>query len=721
MFADAIVKQKLDGFEREIGWRPVEHSIEEVDRWAARLTSVFPCDDKGNIYQSRSLTKEEAQFIANERAMCVASCFYFLTRYYWIQVKTKVIRFSFRQGQWILWSMLCWLDEQGFSKELQILKARQLGISTLAEGIMLWMALCVPGSKLQIGSADGQKTQFMLEMLTFAKDRISDLYPWLPPDETRSKRASDRPIINFEKVGSTIMVQHGAMRGGMAQGATPTGAHLSEVSQYVDPVKKIDEGLLRGLHADPSLVVLLESTGDATHRSAWWWKKNWIWNRDHFWKGEARMLPVFLPWHTTPELYPGESWIWQHPVPENFQPHQETLEHVQRCEAYVRCTPMLSKIMGEEWTMPLEQQWFWQFNYDEAKGKGTEKSWIRQMPGDDYEALIGEREKVVGEGTLEVMRNSQAEHSGVLAYSLVGDGVPEKYEPPPTQVWYGEESPPRLKCSWVNVGGEKFNWMWVPLTPVLEEKFDPLGKCVIYEEPREGFDYSMGWDTGTGVGGDRSIINVTRYGMDADPDVQVAEYASDNVSLDDIYIYGCALAAFYAKYMRHQHPKICIEQRRKYGDRPFTLARHGMGFTRQHKWGQGFDRKTREGKKIGPNPREGWFTNEWSRPMLLTAFLGAVENGWYVVKSKALATEIAGMEQRITDSGKTRMDHESGEHDDRVFAAAMAYFTLHRHDVMASRLKKRYDTPQGSGIVIQKGPASHTIVIPGSKKWQQAL
>ena len=697
------------------GWQPVEHSIEEIDEWAANLAPVFPSDDKGNIYQTRSLTPEEREFIANERAMCVASCHYFLSRYYWIKAKNKVLRFTFRQGQWILWQMLCWLDAQGFSKQLQVLKARQLGVSTLAEGIMLWLAMFVPGSVEQIGSADGQKTQTMLGMLLFAKDQISNLYPWLPPDETRSKRASDRPMIGFEKIGTSVIVQHGAMRGGMGQGSTPTGVHLSECSQYSNPVKQIDEGLLKSLHAGPELVVLLESTGDASHRSAWWWKKKWEWNRDNYWKGGARMLPVFLPWHTTPELYPGE-WINEHPVPLDFQPHAETLSHIQRCEAYVRCTPMLAKILGAEWSMPREQQWFWQFNYDEAVGQKVEKSWIRQMPGDDYEALLGEREKVVGESTIEVMRSSQAEVSKIPVYMLVGDGVPEKHEPSESEVWYGEDAPSRMKCSWKTTRGETLNWMFVPMRPVEEQQFDPLERFLIFEEPRPGYDYSIGWDTGTGVGGDRSTLIVTRYGTDAEPDVQVAEYASDMVSLDDIYIYGCALATLYGKHMFEKPmPKICIEMRRKFGDGPYHVSRL-MGFHRWHEWGQGFDRKTFQ-QHVGKRGRIGWYTNEWSRPLLLSRFLGAVENGWYVVRSKWLAAEIAGLEQRITESGKTRVDHESGEHDDRVFGGAMSYFTLHQNDIMVERMKLRYDVPADKGIIIEHGPSVMTVNLPAMKGW----
>jgi hypothetical protein len=45
------------------------------------------------------------------------------------------------------------------------------------------------------------------------------------------------------------------------------------------------------------------------------------------------------------------------------------------------------------------------------------------------------------------------------------------------------------------------------------------------------------------------------------------------------------------------------------------------------------------------------------------------------------------MEQKVTDSGKTRADHEAGKHDDRVFGAAQSYFTIHQCDVMAARMK----------------------------------
>ena len=703
-------------FAAEFGWRPEPHSIDEVELWSKRLREVFEIDAKGNIFQTRALSKVERRFIANERAMCAASCYYFLTRYYWIKAKSRILRFAFRQGQWILWKMLQELDAAGVSKLLQILKARQLGISTLAEGIMTWGALFIPGVSSQIGSADGQKTQIMLGMMTLAIDQLP---PWLPPTQTRSKTASDRALLEFSRVGSLIMVQPGSIRGGMGQGATPTMVHLSEVSQYTNPVQQLDEGLFKALHEGPELVVLLESTGDAAHRSAWWWKEQWIANRDNYWSGNAKFLPVFLPWHTTPELYPGEEWLKKFPMPADFSPNDDTIAHIRRAEAYVHSAEMLRRVLGQDWTLPKEQQWYWQFNHEDHKRRRVEKSWYRQMPCDDYEALLGEHDKVVGQEAVELMESTVAKVEDTPVYQIAGDGIMAKYEPKDGDVWNGDDAPARFRCHWTTPRREKLEWMFIPLVPVKASSFDPLERLLIWEEPQVGFDYSMGIDTGMGVGGDRSIIEVTRYGTDADPDVQVAEWASDSVALDDVYAYITSIAAFYSRHMTQKpHPKIAIEMKRKFGDGPYHVSKL-MGFHRWHEWGQGFDRKTFE-VRVGKHGRIGWYTNEWSRPLLLSRFQSAVENGWYIVRSKWLAEELAGLEQKTMPSGKTRTDHESGGHNDRVFAAAMSYFTLHQWDVMAERMKKRYDAPNESEFVIEHGPAVFTTTIGGDRKWEQA-
>jgi hypothetical protein len=708
VFAPEVIEAKLDRFAEEFGWRPRPHSIEEVDLWSKRLAEVFVVEKNGDINQMRRLTKAEERFIANERAMCAASCHYFLTRYYYIKFKNKIARFTFRQGQWIMWQMLCELDRMGVSKMLQILKARQLGISTLAEGIATHHSQFVPGVAAQIGSADGQKTQIMLGMMTLALDQIP---VWLPPTQTRAKVASDRAMLEFSRIGSLIMVQPGSMRGGMGQGTTPTFVHLSEVSQFTDPTGQLDEGLFKALHEGAELVVMLESTGDASHKSAWWWKEQWIANRDNYWAGKAKFLPVFLPWHTTPELYPGTAWLKKFPMPAGWAPNDDTVDHVHRAEAYVRNTPMLSKILGTDWSMPLDQQWYWEFNHEDHKRRRVEKSWYRQMPSDDYEALLGENDKVLSEAAIQVVNSTVEPLETTPVYMLVGEDIPERREPKSERIWYGPDAPPRLKTTWYSKKGTALEWMFVPLKREDAKTFDPLEKFLIWEEWKPGYDYSIGWDTGTGVGGDRTAASVRRHGSPEEPSVQVAEFASDSISEAEIYAYIAALASLYSPCLERPHPKLCIEMKRKFGDLPYHMTRQ-LGFRRWHEWGGGFDRKTFE-ERVGKRGRVGWFTNEWSRPLLLSAYQYAIENGWAEVKSKWLAEEIQDLEQRVTASGKTRVDHESGGHNDRVFADAQAYWTMNQSSVMIERAKMRYESPKDSGIVVMTGPAVQTIVIPG--------
>jgi hypothetical protein len=130
-----------------------------------------------------------------------------------------------------------------------------------------------------------------------------------------------------------------------------------------------------------------------------------------------------------------------------------------------------------------------------------------------------------------------------------------------------------------------------------------------------------------------------------------------------------------------------------------------MGMKRHHEFVT-YDKKTlkpkgREGSRLG------WFTNEWSRPMLLGMFKYAIENGWYNVNSRWLLEEIEGFEQHLTTSGKSRMDHQSGKHDDRIFAAAMSYFTMHDLDVMIERAKKKYNSPVEEGYSVDYSPFAY--------------
>ena len=73
--------------------------------------------------------------------------------------------------------------------------------------------------------------------------------------------------------------------------------------------------------------------------------------------------------------------------------------------------------------------------------------------------------------------------------------------------------------------------------------------------------------------------------------------------------------------------------------------------------------------------------------MLLETYKYASANGWCKINSRFLLAEMEKSEQFVGSSGKIREDHVTGEHDDRKFAMAMAYFTWHDSDLMAERSK----------------------------------
>lgn len=75
--------------------------------------------------------------------------------------------------------------------------------------------------------------------------------------------------------------------------------------------------------------------------------------------------------------------------------------------------------------------------------------------------------------------------------------------------------------------------------------------------------------------------------------------------------------------------------------------------------------------------------------------IDAVEGNWLKINSKFLLNEFQQLEKRHTSEDRSKMEHMKGKHDDRVFAAFIAYVIAHTKDVMAERQKKRYATPAG--------------------------
>lgn len=695
MYADSIVQARLDTASREFSISPEYHSSAEVDAFEDYLQKQhkYTFDDAGRPNGTQSLTEFDRAWMLNEQILVQCDAAYFLTRYAFVKDEKGVVRrFSFRVAQRLLFDIICELESSGASIEIMILKARQLGMSTLTELLVAHRIIFSYGATAVIGSADQSKTSEMSNMLLLCYDMLPC---WLRPTPT-SRVESDRGKLMFGQLASGVRFQHGAQKLGIATGSTPTIYHLSEVALYTDHLKLIDEGLWKAVHASPRVLGILESTGRSNQG---WWAKTWYYSKAHW--PSSRMCPVFLPWFCGVEIYPMEADRRSHPIPLGWRPDRDTRAHVAKSHLYVRSNPLLARHLGADYSMPPDQQWYWEWNHQEAKYKGGEGSFLQEMAGDDEEALQRSIESVFGHETIEVIdRKRKREY---LAYGFTGQSIETAHEPPSEDIDY---TSPRIPLRMQNSRNEVYRWELIPLafrTPLSEtDPEDAVGKLFVFHPPQEHVRYSIGIDTSQGQGEDSTVISVWGLGMKQQPDFQAAEFASAYVSHTEAYAFAVAIGQYYSRFMSPEStkwpmPYVVVEQVEAVGDTcQLQMMRMGYPVRCFHKMTR-YDVSPAAVAKSrrGGTQKLGWFTRGYTRPILTGYFVNCAQNGWAEINSPWLIREMERFEVHETASGKMRLEHEAGQHDDRIFAAAMATFGPHDMDVLAERSKKRMDESVG--------------------------
>jgi hypothetical protein len=629
--------------------------------------------------------KEIRRWIENEQVLCCLDSGYYERNYAWIcDEKGDIYKFSNRKAQEVYDNIIADFDDDQVAIELFILKARQQGITTKTALKFLHRMLFLPHTQAVMGSVDEKKSELITRIIETC---ISKTPWWLLPERT-----TDRiKMIGFIN-GSILSVQSGSQATGIAQGWTPTCVHISEIGDIPNPKKTLEEGLLRATHPTRKLFQVWEGTGSG---NTGYQADKWRAAKEDWPLGKSRLCPVFIPWPMAPDLYPEADWIRKFPVPAGFKPLEVTRKHVQRCELFIHSTPYLAKVAGKNWKMPVEQQWFWEFNYLEAAKSHTQKVWLSQMPADDYEALQGKNDLVFDSIVLDTARQDRAR--GYTVYAITGDSIDDGFEPDETQIDYDKE---RIRVVWNSHRGQRFEWVMVPLLPFEEEdERKALDKVLIFEEPnmapgREGDaeDYSIGIDTADGLGHEdeeRSALEITRSMTGENVDVQCAELCSNRINAPQMVGFAACLAAWYGQNTKDPRGcKFAIEQRMRAGD-DCQLQLKLMGFNFHHIDTRYDNKELKENK----GTKQGWFSNAWSVPLLVNRFVDAVNNGWYKINSPFLIRELSSLERKVVASGKSKMEHQSGKFDDRFRAAAQSFFTRHAFDVLADRAQRRYAPP----------------------------
>jgi hypothetical protein len=410
-----------------------------------------------------------------------------------------------------------------------------------------------------------------------------------------------------------------------------------------------------------------------------------------------------------------------HPLPTDWSPHKDTREHAAKAALYVESHPLIRKHLLTEqvrrdqreasdtrpWTMPRDQQWYWEWNHEEAKFKGAESSFLQEMAGDDEEALQRSVESVFGFETVEQIETGRKKE--YECYALSGQSIEDAHEPPQDCVDYSRE---RIPIRYRSPRQGVHTWELVPLKfqrPLNEkDREDTVGILFVWEPPRPNVNYSIGVDTSEGKGIDSTAVEVWSIGNTGLPDVQCAEFASPFVNHVEAFAFVLAIAAYYGRFMeqgvtRWKEPYVSIEQVAAVGDTcQLQMAR--MGYSNFHRMSR-YDYTLGKINKMkrGTAGHRGWFTHGWSRPILITSFVHFVQNGWAKVNSPWLLAEMKEFEVHYTAAGKEKLEHAEDEHDDRIFASAMSVFCPQDTKSIVQRSKKR--SIEGVGLPpIDLGP-----------------
>jgi hypothetical protein len=749
MYSDSKVAERIEIARQELEFRPEYHTPSEIDEFERRLGAKYAAEyaaaraaaqgaeDPVKAFQislmrdlanpdNPRLSPDEVRWMKNERALVMCDAAYFLTRYYWISNRENLTqRFTFQAGQKILFDCIAEMEERGLPIEIILAKARQLGMTTLVEGMMLLKIMFDYGVNGVVASADRSKTREMVKKIFFAYDKLA----WWFRPLTSKRVESDQGQIIFNATDSGLSFQHGKQTNPIAMGSTPVCYHLSEVSSYPDAEDLIEVGLFKCVHPSPRVLGILESTckGD----EGWWYET--YWNAKSQWgRGRSRLMALFLPFFCGTDMYPNPVWLRGHPIPTDWRPEPETRMIISESEIYVTSSPVLSKVLGKghPWKMPREQAWYWECNYIEHRDKGMENTWWSEMPHTDQAAFVGSYDNVFGKP---VIAEAWSKRETVYnVYAVVGQSIEERHEPDPEEVDYEVA---RVPVEYRSRRGDVYRWELVPM--LWKERFRSLedralrnddshmGKFFVWLPPEPGYDYALGIDTSNGIGSDNTVIAVSRRARNSqEQDIQAAEFRSNVVSHVEAYAWAMAIAAYYARFMGegsggfgpgvpHREPYVSVEQIAAVGD-TCQLQMSKMGYSRFHQMIR-YDSRPKDMKKSKSRKR-GWYTTTWSRPMLTDGFVILVQNEWYKVNSPYTLNEMQHWEIHLTAGGKEKFEHGGESTDDGIFANAMAAFCPNDLKPMAERTAKRFMGPaaQSEGPALDLTPTNVGFSVPVS-------
>ena len=642
----------------------IEHSISEVAQANAHIQTLVGKGSEGKPRLSRALNPEEMKWVLNERAMCSCSFRYWATRYGFIlDWGEQLVRFSPNVAQEMILDLFGELENMEIAILVQFLKARQLGVTTITELVILWKTIFHARTNALVASSNPEDSAKMVEKIEIC---FKNQPFWLIPTITTGHAGE---LIEFGEQDSAIAIQWGNQANGLARGRTATTFHLSEVADFRNPRKLIDASLLRAVHDSPWVFGVLEGT--AKQREDYWHKK-WKASVSGWPTRTSRLCPAFLPWYVGTDIYPTLTFMRKAAdYFSTWEPGEMTIKHANRAGEYVRSgqNPLVTKFLGSNWYMPKEQMFFWEITRNEYAELNDLGSFYSELCADDREAFQSANRSIF---SAEV--TAAFTEAAKMPYGVYGLRAPQSEVPILLQASERDRDPNikpiDLHCKW-NPMQPAHDYQLVPLLHRGTGLFNPEGKIIMWEPPLPGHVYGLGTDTGYGLGQDNSVINILRKGTLDRNDEQVLEFASPNINSFALWPFNLALGTLYStvdSFGQLRQAKQVIEMAANGENVQNELKKRG--WRNFHLWVRYDRKKVREASAT----RLGWYTVPWSRRMMLDMLLDALNNGWLDVNSLDFIAEMGDLELEMETQ---KLKAATGSKDDRIMSLGIVLFSMH--------------------------------------------
>jgi hypothetical protein len=282
-------------------WRR-DPGVQEMINTLNRPKFRMVLEAQGRDAALNSLSHAEFEAVKTEMILCQNRFEYAARNYFWVVDKDdNDLLLKPWESQELVLEEMKKLKDKGRAQRVMVLKARQLGISTLVEALIAWTTMFFSNKKAMVVSNNSRHAADLFGKML----HIYDMLPWwLKPMYSSLKFEEgmifENPDINVREtqpgLNSKVIVQSAEQYGGIGQGYTISAAHLSEICDWSeDRARETMEGDLdKAIPQRPTAFAVWESTAKgAGSYSHILWRKN----VELFEAGKIpKWTPIFLPW-----------------------------------------------------------------------------------------------------------------------------------------------------------------------------------------------------------------------------------------------------------------------------------------------------------------------------------------------------------------------------------------------------------------------------------------